>query len=294
MIEGVILPGLLALIMFGVGLDMRPRTFLTHPMPMRSLIFGLVGVAFILPLGGLALAAIVDVDPVLRTGLMLLAISPVGLLASPLTGHAKGNVALALALTMIASLGYILFAPLVIGALPIPVDANGAMIRVPADLLFSKIVLVTLLPALSGTALNARFPAAGPHLSRLIARLTSPALAVVLGCIVFENRAALVEAPLQMLIAVLAIDTFAVLVALLLGRLGRLDGKDRAALFFAHLMRQEGTGIFIAVSILAVPAAAVPLITNTVIGLGLCGAAWLIRAFWAEKSSDDLARHQPS
>lgn len=277
MIESAILPGLLALIMFGVGLDVHAHPRGPEAANWRAVAVGLLGTGILLPAVGTAIAMAFDGDPALKIGLILLALSPVGLLAGPLAARTGQNVALAVMLTLTTSLLYLLLAPPLIVMLLRFAGAAAGHVSLPAHLMLGKIVMVTVLPSAAGALLTLRHPGEAARLSRQLGRMTTPALGVVLAWIVVDNRDVLLGAPTRLLVAILLIDVAAVVIATLLGRVFRLEARDRGALIFAHLMRQEGIGIFIAASLLAMPIAAVPLIANTVIGLLFCGLLWARR-----------------
>jgi BASS family bile acid:Na+ symporter len=107
MVEGVVLPIILALIMVGVGLGLNPRGLVVESIRPKPLLLALSGLLVAMPLAGLAAASLFRGDEGLRIGLMLLVMSPVGLLAAPLTGCRRGNVPVALSLTLITGLIYV-------------------------------------------------------------------------------------------------------------------------------------------------------------------------------------------
>ncbi len=286
MIEGAILPSLLALIMFGVGLDLRVQSKPFEYLKWRPVLAGIAGVAILLPAAGVAVAMGFDGDPAFRAGLILLAISPVGLLAGPVAARAGQNVALAVMLTLCTSIIYLLLAPPLIVTLLRFTGASVNHLTLPANLLLGKILIVTVLPSLAGALLALRDPTEAARLSRPLGRVTTPALAAVLAWIIIDNREILLGASTQLIVAILLIDVAAVVIATALGRVCRLETRDQGALIYAHLVRQEGTGIFIAASLLAMPAAAVPLIANTVIGLLFCSVVWAKRLTSGEESVD--------
>jgi BASS family bile acid:Na+ symporter len=271
MIEGVVLPAVLALIMVGVGLRIRPRDFFLRSVRPRALLPGLVALLLLLPAGSLLVVHLLPGDPAFRSGLILLALSPVGLLAAPISNQHRGNVPLALLFTLASGVTYLAVAPAVVQLLW--ADRAGGAIRLPPHLVFGKMVAVTVLPIVLGWAIGALRPTAAAPLSRAIDRAARPALCGVLAWIIWRNRAVLFDSPATLLAAILLINLLAAVVARATGVLGRCDRGDTVSLASACIVRQEGAGLFIAVTLLGEPAAAIPLILNIVVSQCFCFAA---------------------
>jgi BASS family bile acid:Na+ symporter len=265
MVEGVVLPIILALIMVGVGLGLNPRGLVVESIRPKPLLLALSGLLVAMPLAGLAAASLFRGDEGLRIGLMLLVMSPVGLLAAPLTGCRRGNVPVALSLTLITGLIYVAAAPFLVRAIVSAASPSEHIIHLPAEVVFGKILSITLLPLAIGWLLNALLPAATPRLSVWLPRFTMPLLLAVLGWIIWESRGVLVQAPFRLLVSILLINGASLACAAALAALGKCDRPDRVTLATTFMIRQEGAGLFVAVTLLHEPAAAIPLIINIVV-----------------------------
>ncbi|HEU4459863.1 MAG TPA: hypothetical protein VFR90_12130 [Methylibium sp.] len=118
----------LALVMFGLGLSLKPADFARlrhHP---KAVALALALQTLLLPLGCWALIALLGVRPVYAIGLMLLAASPGGVSAN-LFGHLfGGNVAMNISLTAINTLLSIVTLPLIANAAIAHFAASGQVV----------------------------------------------------------------------------------------------------------------------------------------------------------------------
>ena len=113
-VTDVVLPLALAFMMFTLGLGLRIGDFsrlLTQP---RDMVAGLVLQIIVLPLVGFALISIWPLAPEIAMGVMLIAVAPGGVTSNYLSSLAKGDVALSVSLTAVASLLSVLTIPLIL------------------------------------------------------------------------------------------------------------------------------------------------------------------------------------
>lgn len=274
-VEELLLPGILAAIMFTIGLELQPSAFAAVALSRRALLGGLASLALVVPGSGILLAFTLVDDPAIRMGMILLAVCPIGILSSAMTHLYGGRVPLAFTLTLAASVLYVVFAP---AAIRLGLDLTygpAGPVDVPAATLFWKIVLVTVIPVASGMGVARLSPSfAGRVAGPLGTALTLPLLAIF-AWIVVRQRLAIGAAPAIVVGLVVTVNIVNAAVALFAAKLLRLGRADARALLVCHLVRQEGTGIFVAVSVLRMHAMAVPLIVNTIVGLIICAALWL-------------------
>jgi Predicted Na+-dependent transporter len=271
--EGVLLPGALATIMFATGLKLRPAAFFDLAVNRRPLAAGLIGLLLLSPLAGLAIAALAP-TPAAIVGLIFLATCPVGILATVATDLFRGNTALSVALTVIVSLVYVATAPFIAHTAVEVVLAETRDIQAPVDDLFVKIAAVTVLPVTGGMVAARLFPSfrrwSGP-----IKAASSVVLVMVFGYVAARQHALLADSAAIIVILVALMNLINVGIGALCGWAGGLGGAETRALIGCHLIRQEGTAIFIAVSVLNAPDIATPLIVNTFAGMALGAVLYL-------------------
>ncbi|MFY0531915.1 bile acid:sodium symporter family protein [Nannocystis pusilla] len=108
----VVLNVVLALVMVGVALDLRPRDFaavLRHP---RAAVVGLLGQVVVLPALTFALVLVVRPPASVALGMILVAACPGGNMSNFITHLARGNTELSVTLTAIGTVLAVVTTPL--------------------------------------------------------------------------------------------------------------------------------------------------------------------------------------
>lgn len=267
MVETVMLPAVLALAMLGAGLDIDLRRLPNGHIAARTMFAGLVVTVILLPLAGLTIAACFRDEPAIAFGLALLAVSPAGLLAGPMASAAGGAAGTAVALTASSSLLYLAAAPRLIPALAIWFDVPAGTVDLPGRDILTGISAICVLPLVVGAVIRLVAPCHARSSGRIIASLIRPLLGCVLTYILIVNVDALWRCSAGLLGATLLLNLLAVLLAGGVAAVAACRPVDRLAIEGACLIRQEGTGIFVAAVVFDETTAALPLIVNSVTAL---------------------------
>ena len=158
-VSGLLLPLILAFIMFSLGLGLTPADFRRIFAQPRALLVGVVCHFVLLPLACYLLLTLFGMGGVFAVGFMLLAACPTGSTSNLLTYLARGDVALALSFTAVASVLTIFTLPIVVTwALGHYLGAARA-VDVPVGLMMGQVALVLGLPVSLGVLARARFSA---------------------------------------------------------------------------------------------------------------------------------------
>ncbi|WP_269714746.1 bile acid:sodium symporter family protein [Caulobacter sp. NIBR2454] len=272
MAESLLLPGALSAIMLSIGLQLKPSAFIGMVVDRRPFLVGLAGLLILSPLAGIAIAASLSPSPEVAVGLVLLATCPVGILATVMTDLFKGSAALSIALTVVISGVYVLLAPPIAHYAVEVAFGVSRTIVVPTMELFAKVALVTIAPVSLGLLAARLAPTTSAQLAGPMKAIASAILIAVFALVVARQWSAMTETVWRIVALVILINLVNAALALAIARIARLKGPDVSAIVACHLVRQEGTAIFIAVSVLASPEMAVPLIVNTFVGLAICAA----------------------
>lgn len=273
--ESVLLPASLAAIMFAIGLSLKPRAFQTLTIDRRPVVAGLIGIVLLVPLAGVAVAWAFAPTPPSAVGLVLLATCPVGILANVATDLCRGNTALSIALTVMISALYVIAAPLVAHYAVELAFGEVRRIQAPTGDLFAKVALITVGPVSAGLATARAFPNLTARWAAPIKTAGSIVLVLVFAWIAARQRTVLADSMGLIVGLVLLVNLINAAIGVLVARAARLEGPDATAVICSHLVRQEGTAIFIAVSVLGAPDIAVPLIINTFVGLAVCAVLFI-------------------
>ena len=268
--DGYLLPCALWLVMFTIGTGLRPRDFATILTARRALVLGLFSMLLLVPLCGIALAVSFAPTPELMVGLILLATTPGGILSNLITDIAKGDVALSVSLTLALSTIYIFTLPFIAHFALLFAFRQSQAIDIPIESSITHILMVTLIPVSCGMLAARLRPAWCASLGPRIKAVATATLIVVFAMIVV-NQWAVLRASFGTLTAiVVGMNIVSITVALAICKLGRLTRRETVAVAVEHLIRQEGTAIFVAVTLLHRHDMSLPMIINTFIGMALC------------------------
>ena len=158
----------LAIVMFGVALEIKPEHFkklLTNPKPA---IVGVTSQFLLLPFITFLLTIVLRdfLTPTMALGMILVAACPGGNISNFISSLAKGNLALSVSLTAIATLGAVIFTPLnfaLWGKLAINFyNTHGADLVRPIDIefgqMFKTVFIILGIPIILGIFVNQKFP----------------------------------------------------------------------------------------------------------------------------------------
>ncbi len=156
-VSGVLLPLILAFIMFSLGLGLTVGDFRRILGQPRALLVGVVCHFVLLPLVCYLMLQTMGVTGVFAVGFMILAACPTGTTSNLLTYLARGDVALALSFTAVASVATIFTLPLIVTwALGHFLGAARA-VDVPVGLMMGQVAFVLGLPVSLGMAARHRW-----------------------------------------------------------------------------------------------------------------------------------------
>ncbi|SHJ42432.1 bile acid:Na+ symporter, BASS family [Shimia gijangensis] len=110
-----ILNAILAVVMFSIAIDLKPDDFRRLTKAPKPLLTGLFSQFLVLPAMTFGFVLLVQPQPSIAMGLMLVAACPGGNISNFITHRAGGNAALSVSMTAIATVGAILLTPLNIG-----------------------------------------------------------------------------------------------------------------------------------------------------------------------------------
>ena len=157
MIVKILLPIILAFIMFSLGLGLKVSDFtrvLKFPIAFGA---GLLNQVVLLPVIALALAHAFGLSDVFAVGLMILALCPGGVTSNILAKMAGGNAPLSISLTAVSSLLSILTVPLIL-AFSVKYFMGETAPPVDVTRLGLTMFLITAVPVAIGMVLTTKFP----------------------------------------------------------------------------------------------------------------------------------------
>lgn len=157
------------LVMLGMGMTLSIGDFFVVLERPRSLFLGFACQFLLAPLLTAVAIAVFDLDSGIAVGLVLIAAMPGGPLANLYTFLAKGNLALSITLTGLATLASLVTVPLILGGLAAGLVPDE--ISLPAGVIAREIFLYLLAPLLVGMATYRMLPAVSAVVSAWLIRL---------------------------------------------------------------------------------------------------------------------------
>lgn len=182
------LPVTLAIITLGMGLSLTDRDFkniFVHP---RAVIIGLCCQMILLPLIAWLIARSINIDPLFKVGLMIIAACPGGATSNLVTYLLRGNVALSISMTALNSIITLITIPLVVHLSLEAFIHEEAAIRLNVGETILKVFLITLVPAFVGTRIRKNFPVFSVKLERPLRVLLPLLLMVVYAGVIFIDQ----------------------------------------------------------------------------------------------------------
>ena len=269
----IVLP-ILTLLMFDLGLTLKPKDFMLIAQRPKPVIVGLVGQIILLPL--IAWLIILSpftshLSPLFIVGIMLVACSPGGSSSNVFSMLAKGDVALSVTLTACSSIITLFTLPLIMAWVTASVGETTD-IRLPIGNLLVQNLVLMVVPIAIGFVVNIFREQAAAKIHSVLKRIAMPALVLLVTVFFLQHKQTIVtefaSLGLTMIALILATTGCGAILAWLL----RLTTKERRTLVIEIGMQNAAQAITIACSplifnneIIAIPAIIYALMMNLIL-----------------------------
>ncbi|UCX04592.1 bile acid:sodium symporter family protein [Shewanella glacialimarina] len=157
-VNSQVIPVCIFLIMMGMGLSLVTDDFkrvLKYP---KAVAIGLTNQLLLLPIIGFALANIMPLEPEYAVGVMLLVLCPGGTTSNMFSHLAKGDVALSVTMTAVASLITVFTIPVVLNYSLIHFMGQGNEFQLPILTTMFSLMKLTMVPILLGMLIRQYAP----------------------------------------------------------------------------------------------------------------------------------------
>jgi BASS family bile acid:Na+ symporter len=268
--DGYFLPGSLWAVMFAIGTSLVPADFLKAVSGRRAFLLGAGSMLVVVPAVGSLLAVLFAPTPALVVGLILLATTPSGILSNLLTDIAGGDVALSVSISLTLSLIYVFTLPFIAHLALVHAFGDAAPIQIPLWDSLSHILMVTLIPIACGMLFRRLAPTWASRAAPPVKTVATIVLTLVFAMITVQQFPVLKASFGRLMAIVVGMNLASIVIALTISRLGRLTRKETIAVSVEHMIRQEATAIFVAVTLLHREDMSIPMIINTFLGMACC------------------------
>ncbi|MGB5812720.1 MAG: bile acid:sodium symporter family protein [Polyangiales bacterium] len=184
------LPVSLMIIMAGMGLGLTFGEFREVLVRPKAMIVGTAAQIFLIPAIAFGLASLMGLGPVIAVGLVIIAACPGGTTSNIFTLLARGNVALSITLTVLASLLTIVTIPLFTNyALSIFATGDAAeAVRLPVGRTVVTLSVVVIIPVIAGMITRIFAPSFSKRAERYVGKFGLVVLVVLILAIVWGTR----------------------------------------------------------------------------------------------------------
>lgn len=244
---------MLGLVMFGMGLTLRPTDFrpvLMHP---KDILAGELAQFIVMPSVAWLLCRLLHLPTDLALGVILVGCCPGGTASNVICYLAKGDIALSVAMTGVSTL----LAPLVTPALVLLLA--GKQVNVDVAGMFLSIVQVVIVPIVLGFAVNHYFRRFTERIVPLLPMGSTLAIAAIIGVIVSHNAQRIITCSLIVAVAVMLHNVLGLALGYGAGKLTGMNNRKRTAIAIEVGMQNSGLATSLAATHFALfPMAAVP------------------------------------
>lgn len=240
---------LLSLVMFGMGMSLRPADFIVVLKKPSIVMLGVLLQFGLMPLLAWGISEWMNLPLMLAAGMILVGASPGGTASNVICYLAKGNVALSITLTTISTLLAVVATPF------LTLLYAGQKIDVPAMKMLSDVLNIVLLPVFGGVLVNLLFGRMLEGLQRVFPLVSVLAIVVIIAIIVALNQSQLTSLAFPVFAAVALHNGLGLLAGYLIPKLMRLDERSCRTLAIEVGMQNSGLAVALAIKYFSAGAA---------------------------------------
>jgi BASS family bile acid:Na+ symporter len=245
----IILPFVLALIMFGMGLSLTKQDFLELGKEPKPVAVGLFGQLLVLPLLAFGIAIFFELYEHLAVGIMILAACPGGISSNILSQLARANLALSVSLTAVTTLICVVTTPLIIRfAIEQFNDSPGESFSLLSTTI--GLIFMTLIPVLLGILIRHKFATLAIRSEAFFRHLSTAFLVFMIIAITYQERTTLLTSFVLLSEAVISLNLLAIGTGLLLGLMFKLVKQDTVTLGIEVGVQNSSMAMLIAITFL--------------------------------------------
>lgn len=242
----IVLP-ILTVLMFSLGLNLEGKDFVLVFKRFKAVVAGMIGQLVALPLLAWVIARMMNLDPILSIGLVLIACCPGGSSSNIFSMLAKGDVALSVSLTAVSSIITLITVPAIMQWVTAAVGESYG-ITLPIGSLLMQNLVTMLLPILLGIGVRHWWSNTAAKIEKVLSRLAFPALMLLAGVFFIQHRSTIAEHFTTLGISVTSLLLCAIAIAALLCVIFRLHSQERRTIVIEVGMQNAAQAIAIASS----------------------------------------------
>ena len=235
-----VVPYMLGLIMFGMGLTLKSDDFRVVFSRPKDVLFGCLAQFTIMPLLAWLLTVMFQLPPDLALGVILVGCCPGGTASNVITYLAKGDLALSVGMTAVSTILAPLLTPLLTWLLA------GTFVDVDPVGMFYSILLVVIVPIIAGLLIQKFLPRFAKAAVPYLPAFSSVMIAVLVSIIVAHSAEDLLNNGLIIVLIVGLHNISGLVLGYCLGRLLGMNHAKRTAISVEVGMQNSGLAVDLA------------------------------------------------
>jgi len=244
-ISQIFLPISLAIIMFGMGLNLVIADFIrlfTYP---KAVFVGLLNQLVFLPFIGFSIIVLFNLNSSMAIGIMILSLCPGGPTSNLITQVAQGNIGLSVTLTALASLITVFTIPIILSkAITYFTGDTAIVIELPILETMLQILLITVIPISIGMLIRKRNESFSMRMERPM-RIASTVLFIIIFLLVMiANKENLIQAMKEVGLATLLLNLSTMGLGYITSKFFGITGKSQISITIESGI-QNGTLAFV-------------------------------------------------
>jgi len=251
--QTIIIPFGLFLVMMGLGLTLSIDDILRVVIMPKAVLVGLAGQLLLLPLVAFGLAFIMNPAPVIAIGLILLAACPGGITSNAYVFASRGDIALSVTLTTVASLFTVVTMPL-LAWLALTTFAEGSeLVSVPVAGMMTSLAQLTLLPIAIGMGIRKFKPAFAEKMVEPVRKMAIAILIMVIITNTYFSIDTLKQYIVQAGVAAFVLNITCMSLGYGLARLSKLNADQTISITYEVGIQNLSLALVLANTLLGVP-----------------------------------------
>jgi len=277
----VFLPLALGIIMLGMGLTLKIDDFKRITVYPKPVLIGLVNQLIILPLVAFALVVLFGIQAELAVGFMILAACPGGATSNLITLLSKGDTALSITLTAIASLVTVITIPFIVNFAIVQFMPAGEAQQLNVLGTVVSVVLITVIPVSIGMIIHSRAPRFSHKMERPVRFLSAVFLALIILAAILKERANLATFFEQAGPVALALNVSTLAIGYFIARWFKLPTRQQRTISIESGIQNGTLGITVAATLIGNSAMTIP---SAIYSLIMFGTA-IVLIYWGNRGT---------
>ena len=239
------------IVMFGMGLTLKPGDFKVVFSRPKDVIIGCIAQFTLMPLLAFLLTKLFGLGPELAIGVILVGTCPGGTSSNVMTYLSKGDVPLSVGMTAVSTVLAPFLTPL------LTYVYAGAKVDVNMVSMFMSIIKVVIVPIAAGFVINHFFSRFTEQVVEILPLISTTAIVAIVAAVVSANSAKILTSGLLIVGVVILHNLLGYATGYIVGKLLKLDSSKCRAISIEVGMQNSG----LATSLAATHFAAYPLAT---------------------------------